>query len=286
MGLLNSLYIPNWYVVEYYDLNTNAYYKVVCERFDTKVEQAVSDRQLLQGDAGTHVFDINGTTWSTTLSSDLLIFRTGDRDGFFVRDIFDLLIYDFNQLRYKLTYPNSLVLYNQNLLSNATVNIGKNLTCSLTYNSYYQDKFGLTPVTVAQDPAGIDFVARTAKFYDTRFYVDGYNYLVQSGSMSIKIDYKKMYLFNTSSSEPFYSPESYSVSGNLTIAINEYDFNSMYISNQLFLSLFPKFANVSLLVDNRYLSLGQASLLISNDIKLEGQLIIATVSFKTYARKI
>ena len=64
------------------------------------------------------------------------------------------------------------------------------------------------------------------------------------------------------------------------------DFNSMYVNNQNFLSLFPKFANVSLLVDNRYLSLGQASLLISNEIKIEGQLIIATVSFKTYARKI
>jgi hypothetical protein len=286
MALLNSLYIPNWYVIEYFNVNTNSYYKVVCERFSTKVEQAVSDRQLIQGDAGTHVFDVNGTTWSTTLSSDLLIFKDGNRDGFFVRDIFDLLIYDFNQLRNKLTYPNLVELYNQNLLSSATVNIGKNLTCNLTYNNYYQDKFGLTPVTIAVDASNIDFVARTAKFYDTRFYVDGYNYLIQSGSMSMKIDYRKMYLFNTSSSEPFYSPESYSVSGNLTIAINDNDFNSMYVNNQTFLSLFPKFANVSLLVDNRYLSLGQASLLISNEIKIEGQLIIATVSFKTYARKI
>ena len=286
MGILNSAYIPNWNIVTYYDVNTNLENKVIFERFDSKIDQPISEKELIQGDAGTHVFDVGGLTWTSTLSSDLLIFKDGNRDGFAVRDLFDLLIYDFNQVRNKLTYPNSTFLYNQNLLSSGTLNIGKNLTCSLTYNSHYLDKFGIGTVQAYDDPAGIDFVARTAKFYDTRFFVDGYGYLIQSGSMSLKINYKKMYMFNTNTNEPFYSPESYSVSGNLTVAIYRDEMESYYLSNQSFLSIFPKFANVSLLVDNRYLSLGQASLITSSDIKLEGQLILATVSFKTYARKI
>jgi hypothetical protein len=286
MGILNSAYIPNWNIVTYYDFNTNLENKVIFERFDSKVDQPIAEKELIQGDAGTHVFDVGGLTWTSTLSSDLLIFKDGNRDGFAVRDLFDLLIYDFNLVRNKLTYPNSTFLYNQNLLSSGTVNIGKNLTCNLTYNSHYFDKFGIATVQAYDDPAGIDFVARTAKFYDTRFFVDGSTYLIQSGSMSLKINYKKMYMFNTNTNEPFYSPESYSVSGNLTVAIYRDEIESYYLTNQSFLSIFPKFANVSLLVDNRYLSLGQASLITSSDIKLEGQLILATVSFKTYARKI
>lgn len=286
MGILNSSYIPNWNIITYYDLNTNFVNKVIFERFNSKVEQSISERELIQGDAGTHVFDVGGMNWVSTLSSDLLIFKNGDRDGFAVKDLFDLLIYDFNLVRNKLTYPNSTYLYNQNLLSSATVNIGKSLTCNLSYNNHYQDKFGISTVLGFDDPASLDFVARTAKYYDTRFFVDGYNYLIQSGSMSLKINYKKMYLFNTNTNEPFYSPESYSVSGNITVAIFRDEIESYYLSNQSFLSIFPKFANVSLLVDNRYLSLGQASLIASSDIKLEGQLILATVSFKTYARKI
>ena len=286
MPILDSAYIPNWHVISYFDINNNNYYKAISERLDIKVDQSVNERELIQGDAGSHVFDVGGTTWNTTLSSELLIFKEGDRFGYGVRDLFDLLIYDFNTLRYKLTYPNSTFLYNQNLLTSATVNIGKNLNCNLQYNNYFSDKFGLTVTTVADDAANLDFVARVAKYYDTRFYIDGSPYLIQSGSMNIKVGYKKMYLFNTNTNEPFYSPETYSVNGSVTLAIFSDEIQNTYVSNQIFLTLFPKFANVSILVDDRYLSLGQASLITNSDVKIEGQLITATVSFKTYARKI
>lgn len=286
MALLNSAYIPNWHVISYFNANENNFHKAISERLEIKVDQSVNEKELIQGDAGSHVFDVGGTTWSTILSSELLIFKSGDRFGYGVRDLFDLLIYDFNALRYKLTYPNSIYLDNQNLLTSATVNIGKNLSCNLQYLNYFSDKFGLTLTTVADDPANLDFVARVAKFYDTRFYIDGSPYLIQSGSMNVKIGYKKMYLFNSNTNEPFYSPETYSVNGSVTLAIFSDEIQNTYISNQSFMSLFPKFANVSILVDDRYLSLGQASLLTNSDIKIEGQLITATVSFKTYARKI
>jgi hypothetical protein len=121
----------------------------------------------------------------------------------------------------------------------------------------------------------LDFIARTAKNYDVRFMIDGNNYYIKSGTINISVGYSEVYIANTGYQYPFFSPQTHSVTGSFEI----YAIHDAYES-------IPVEGNISLLVGDRYLELGQNSIFSSDNKKIDGSQSANTinVSFTGFAR--
>ena len=313
MAIITSDYIGKWYWLRY-DNNI-----VLAEEFSTELTRAVSGKKLIQGDAGVHVMSVNGKTMTSTLSSEVLIqipqpkynldssvpnkvtppFNPG------YKDVFDLLIDDFTFIKANLynsdywlrlykssgnpyyqqlafTYdPKYWYMRPKNLLTSASIQISDTIRCTLNYNSFYDQTFESIEFAKVF-PTNYDFLARVAKNYDCRFYVtDGTDHLLRilSGSISINVSYSKMYLLNTESEYPIYSPQSYEVSGTLTVPTNDW-----HMMRNLFNSKVVTKTNFSILIGSRYLRLGQAVIEDRLNLNMGDNIMTAEISFKGYAR--
>jgi hypothetical protein len=257
MAIYTSDHIGKWYWLKY---ENNI---VLAEEFSTELSRAVSNKQLIQGDAGVHVMSVNGKTMTSTLSSDVLIeipqakynlnnsvpsaITPPYNPGY--KDVLDLLIDDFALIRANLYNPNFWFMRPKNLLTSASLQIGNTIRCSLNYNAYYDQIFELIQFADVF-PSNYDFLARVAKNYDCRFYATNENdqiLKVLSGSINITVNYSKMYLAGTESEYPIYSPQGYEVSGSITIPARSW--NQL---RDLFNSKVVTFTNFSLLVGTRY----------------------------------
>jgi len=313
MAIYTSDQIGKWYWLRY-DNNV-----ILAEEFTTELTRAVSDKQLIQGDAGVHVMSVNGKTMTSTLSSDVLIeipqgrFNINNSVPSVItppfnpayRDVLDLLIDDFAFIKTSLynpdywlrlsrntgnaTYKNTANMYDEkfwytnprNLLSSASIQIGNTVRCTLNYNAYYDQIFNRIEFVDAF-PQSSDFLARVAKNYDCRFYatLDSDQYLrILSASININIRYAKMYLANTESEYPLYSPQGYEVSGSITVPAKEWNF-----FRNLYNSKVVSYTNFSLLVGSRYLRLGQALIEDKINLSMGDNMMTAEISFKGYAR--
>ena len=302
MAIYTSDHIGKWYWLRY---GNNI---VLAEEFSTEISRAVSNKQLIQGDAGVHVMSVNGKTMTSTLSSDVLIeipqakynlnssvpnvITPPYNPGY--RDVLDLLITDFALIRANLYNPDYWLMRPKNLLTSASLQIGSTIRCSLNYNAYYDQIFELIQFADAF-PSNYDFLARVAKNYDCRFYAtqgynnfDSYNNFssgydqilkVLSGSININVNYSKMYLAGTESEYPIYSPQGYEVSGSITIPARSW--NQL---RDLFNSKVVSYTNFSLLVGTRYLRLGQAVIEDKMNLSMGDNLMTAEISFKGYGR--
>jgi hypothetical protein len=302
MAIYTSDHIGKWYWLKY-DNNI-----VLAEEFTSEISRAVSNKQLIQGDAGVHVMSVNGKTMTSTLSSDILIeipqakynlnssvpnvITPPYNPGY--RDVLDLLITDFALIRANLYNPDYWFMRPKNLLTSASLQIGSTIRCSLNYNAYYDQIFELIQFADAF-PSNYDFLARVAKNYDCRFYAtqgynnfDSYNNFssgydqilkVLSGSININVNYSKMYLAGTESEYPIYSPQGYEVSGSITIPARSW--NQL---RDLFNSKVVTYTNFSLLVGTRYLRLGQAVIEDKMNLTMGDNLMTAEISFKGYGR--
>jgi hypothetical protein len=302
MAIYTSDHIGKWYWLKY-DNNI-----VLAEEFTSELSRAVSNKQLIQGDAGVHVMSVNGKTMTSTLSSDVLIeipqakynlnssvpnvITPPYNPGY--RDVLDLLITDFDLIRANLYNPDYWYMRPKNLLTSASLQIGSTIRCSLNYNAYYDQIFELIQFADAF-PSNYDFLARVAKNYDCRFYAtqgynnfDSYNNFssgydqilkVLSGSININVNYSKMYLAGTESEYPIYSPQGYEVSGSITIPARSW--NQL---RDLFNSKVVSYTNFSLLVGTRYLRLGQAVIEDKMNLSMGDNLMTAEISFKGYGR--
>lgn len=289
MSILSSDHVGKWYWLRY-DENI-----ILAEEFSTEINRSVSSKKLIQGDAGVHVMGVNGKTMTSTLSSDVLIeipqpnYNLDSSNPTVVippfnqgyRDVFDLLISDFNILKTNLYNPSYWYVRPRNLLSSASLQIGNTIRCTLNYNCYYDQLFKLIEFANVF-PANYDFLARVAKNYDCRFYVtDGYdNYLrILSGSININVNYTKFYIANTESEYPLYSPQGYEVSGNITVSAKNWN-----ILRDLYNSKVVSYTNFSILIGDRYLRLGQAVIEDKMSFTMADNLITAEISFKGFAR--
>jgi hypothetical protein len=302
MAIYTSDHIGKWHWLKY-DNNI-----VLAEEFTSEISRAVSNKQLIQGDAGVHVMSVNGKTMTSTLSSDILIeipqakynlnssvpnvITPPYNPGY--RDVLDLLITDFALIRANLYNPDYWFMRPKNLLTSASLQIGSTIRCSLNYNAYYDQIFELIQFADAF-PSNYDFLARVAKNYDCRFYAtqgynnfDSYNNFssgydqilkVLSGSININVNYSKMYLAGTESEYPIYSPQGYEVSGSITIPAKNW-----YQLRDLFNSKVVSYTNFSLLVGTRYLRLGQAVIEDKMNLSMGDNLMTAEISFKGYGR--
>ena len=226
------------------------------------------------------------------------------------KDVLDLLIDDFTFIKANLYSPqywfdlfqktNNLYykqlasLYDgkfwytrpKNLLASASIQIGNSIRCSLTYNAYYDQIFDRIEFANAF-PSNYDFLARVAKNYDCRFYAtQDDNFLgndqilkVLSGSINININYAKIYLANTESEYPIYSPQGYEVSGTITVPARSWN-----LLRDIYNSKVVTYTNFSLLVGTRYIRLGQAVIEDKINMVMNDNLLTAEISFKGYAR--
>ena len=297
MSILTSDYIGGWYLLE----------KISNNNFDTSQQPFyllgnvvntsttnIAPLDLIQGDAGILVIDQKGKKETCTLSGPGLIIKNLDTTIYTYKDIIDVFIEDYELLLSfmfmsiedinntgDLDYLNSilnvlgLTIENRNLLSSATINIGTQIDCSLNYNVNYLRKFNVKYNDYANTlQPNYDFIARTAKNYDCRFFIDGNEYYIKSGSVSINIGHKELFIANTKSQLPFYSPQSHSVSGNLDIIAPHTDYTSIPIAG-----------NCSILIGDRYIELGQASVKSSYSRNLNpGQTSTVNIAFTAYAR--
>ncbi len=289
MGIYTSDHIGKWYWLRY---GNNI---ILAEEFSTELSRSVSNKQLIQGDAGTHVMSVNGKTMTSTLSSDVLIeIPQGNYNldnpvpkvvippynpGY--KDVLDLLIDDFALIRSNLFNPNFWFMQPRNLLTSASLQIGSSVRCTLNYNAYYDQLFQLIQFADAF-PDNYDFLARVAKNYDCRFYATNeYDQLLKvlSGNINISINYTKMYLAGTESEYPIYSPQGYEVSGSITVPARSW--NTL---RDLYNSKVITYTNFSLLVGNRYLRLGQAVIEDKMNLSMGDNLMTAEISFKGYGR--
>jgi hypothetical protein len=289
MAIYTSDHIGKWYWLRY---GSNI---VLAEEFTSELSRAVSNKQLIQGDAGVHVMSVNGKTMTSSLSSDVLIeipqakYNINNSVPSVItppfnpayKDVLDLLIDDFALIRANLYNPNFWFMRPKNLLTSASLQIGSTIRCSLNYNAYYDQIFELIQFADVF-PSNYDFLARVAKNYDCRFYATNENdqiLKVLSGSINININYSKMYLAGTESEYPIYSPQGYEVSGSITIPARNW--NQL---RDLFNSKVVTFTNFSLLVGTRYLRLGQAVIEDKMNLSMGDNLMTAEISFKGYGR--
>ena len=289
MAIYTSDHIGKWYWLKY---GNNI---VLAEEFTSELSRAVTNKQLIQGDAGVHVMSESGKTMTSTLSSDVLIeipqakynlnssvpnvITPPYNPGY--RDVLDLLITDFDLIRANLYNPDYWFMRPKNLLTSASLQIGSTIRCSLNYNAYYDQIFELIQFADAF-PSNYDFLARVAKNYDCRFYATNENdqiLKVLSGSINININYSKMYLVGTESDYPIYSPQGYEVSGSITVPARNWN-----LLRDLFNSKVVSYTNFSLLVGTRYLRLGQAVIEDKMNLSMGDNLMTAEISFKGYGR--
>jgi hypothetical protein len=302
MAIYTSNHIGKWHWLKYDG------YVVLAQDFSSQVQRDIQPKKLIMGDGGTHVMGFNGIENTVTISSDILL-RNSFRDTskypnindsqlhiseapmqstYLYRDPFDLLITDFDKIKafIFLFNPYNNVTYStglssRNLLTSASINISNNIRCNLNYNCLYNQFVSIQYADYF--PPNYDFIARTAKNYDCKFFVTDdptTTYKVLSADINISVNYSKIYILNQESEYPLYGPNGYDVSGSIkTPAKNWYALQYMFDNTNA-----PKTTNFSLLVGNRYLRLGQVLVEDKIEFSMSEGLMTATISFKGYAR--
>ena len=298
MAIIDSRYVGSWYFLKTVLSNVSGTSYILANNVVNNSDLSIAPKDLIQGEAGTLVIDQLGRKDKITVTGDALIIKNA-AGNYLVptttvtyKDVFDLLIDDYYLLLNFFFYPVEdiynvddlgwlqyilaqlgLTITNKNLLTSAAINIGNNVSCTLNYNCSYDTKFTIDlPVTNSNSE---DFIARTAKNYDIRFYVDGNEYYIKSGTVNINVGYSEVYIANTGYQYPFFSPQTHNLSGSFEIYARHDSYTSI-----------PVEGNCSLLVGDRYLELGQASIKSNYTRKIDANSSANTISisFTAFAR--
>jgi hypothetical protein len=292
MAIIDSRYIGSWYFLKTALTNVSGTSYILANSVTNNSDLSISPKDLIQGEAGTLVIDQLGRKDKITVNGDALIIKDLETTTVTYKDVFDLLIDDYYLLLNFFFYPVEdiynvdnlewlqyilaqlgLTIANKNLLTSAQITIGSNVSCTLGYNCSYDTKFTIDlPVT---NNSGEDFIARTAKNYDVRFYIDGNEYYIKNGTININVGYSEVYIANTGYQYPFFSPQTHNLTGSFEIFARHDSYDSI-----------PVEGNCSLLVGDRYLELGQASIKSNYTRKIDANMSTNTIniSFTAFAR--
>jgi hypothetical protein len=317
MPLIPSNYINSWFKVQD-KLPPNNFY--ILRSIISNLNQVVDKKDYMQGDAGTHVMSIRDNVWSTTINSPVLIIQQPEKNFL---DSFDLFLQTFYKLRTYFTEvtealaddPESdIYLTTADLLSRATIQINDNgVDVSITYLNKFDQMFDfILPDQNFVKPYGdsqykqnknnpyfstIDYLSRTARFYDVKFYIpeDNVEFIVRSGSISVAVDYAKLFFINSNTSQPFYKPKGYSIQGEVDLIIpadiweliikpETNDLNRV-LPGQNFMQLIKEKVNCSIgIADGRMFKVGLVNATSEFNLTMEsGSLPSLKVKFETYA---
>lgn len=281
MPILTSNYIASWYLVY-----LNGKYRLL-ESWNESLQQDVNNKQMIQGDIGTHIMDIGGIWYSATVTSPVIIMG---QPGTGLYDVFDIVLEGLAVAQNPITddIANSL----DYILETSTISVnpeGINVTANIlnaagwaNQKQYFGDNY-------------TDFVGRTARFYDTIFNFMGGTYLIKSADITITVESDKIY-FIGQSQIPTYTIKGYSVSGKATLVTTPDSYEAQTLINLQTPGYHtPVNREVSLQIQDQYsangfgfrkLNLGEYMEVpnISLDLK-PNQTIEANVDFKTYFRR-
>jgi hypothetical protein len=320
MPIIPSNYINSWFKVQDKLPPYNFY---VLRSVSSSLNQVVEKRDYMQGDAGTHVMSIRDNVWSTTINSPVLIIEQLDRSPYDFLDSFDLFLQTFYKLR---TYfkevtesladdPESdIYLTTADLLSRATIQISDaGVDVNLTYLNNFDQMFEflLPNQNFVKTSDGskykqnasnaylstIDYLSRTARFYDVKFYIpeDNVEFIVKSGSISVSVDYAKLFFINSNTSQPFYKPKGYSIQGEVDLIIPTDIWTSIIkpatndlnrvLPGQNFMQLIKEKVNCSIgIADGRMFKVGLVNATSDFTLAMDsGSLPSLKVKFETYA---
>jgi len=283
MPILPPELISTWYIM--YDTSTgNPTYRLL-ENWSESQSQSVTPKPLLQGDIGTHVMDIGGIKYTTTINSPVVIVETNG--GTDITSVFDLLLTSFNVIFDPTLQSDPNLTY---ILKSAAINIRQEgVTVDLTYWSSQPGAF--QPAYISP----FDFIARTARFYDTTFVVNDSdvtgNYQIITGSINIDVNLSENYFINTGSQLPYFGIQGYTVKGNVDILATPITNTSNNIFDRFFVTaqspgiLNTINANTSLKIGNVQLNLGQTSVVNNSSIKMSpNQPTTVKLEFNSYVR--
>lgn len=329
MPLIPSNYINSWYKVQD-RLPPNNFY--IFRSITSTLNQVVEKRDYIQGDAGTHVMSIRDNVWSTSINSPVLIIKQLESEYLFL-DSLDLFLQTFYKLR---TYfkevteateddPESdIYLTTADLLSRATIQISDSgVDANLTYLNNFDQMFefllpgqdfvkeqeqnkdksseGSTTEYKSnkeiKNATTIDYLSRTAKFYDVKFYIpeDNVEFIVKSGTINVSVDYAKLFFVNSNTSQPFYKPKGYSIQGEVDLiipadiwaSIIKPEFNNLdrVLPGQNFMQLIKEKVNCSIgIADGRMFKVGLVNATSDFNLTMDsGSLPSLRVKFETYA---
>jgi len=189
----------------------------ILEKFNLTQTNSLSDKQMIQGSLGVRVMDVGEIFWTSQIDSTALIYENGINT-----DIFGLL----TRLWGNILRINSGAIPEQPLLDKASINITKDaVKVSMTLKSDYANYFSIN-TGGATEP-----IARTAKWYDCLLTINngpigygGTSTTVGIESAEINLDTKmNQRYFIGQGQTPFFSVESYKVSGRITILASPAD---------------------------------------------------------------
>ena len=221
MPLLNSEYLSNWYTLSFDNVGI-----CIAESFSQAKVQEASPKSAIQGDIGTHIMDIGGKYYTSTVSAPVLI-------GYTNSDVFDV----FDLIGYFTTAQSNTVVYAESayLMESAQIEVSTEAV-KVTANFQGDRRIDIaTYVTSAPD----NLYARTARFYDVKFQIGkigGFYFIgnILSGNISIKFDIDKVYVLgkdaNQNPQAPNFAIRGYSATGNIKLAITPEDYAN-YLDN-------------------------------------------------------
>jgi len=211
MPLLNSEFLSNWYTISF-----DRFGICIAESFTQAKVQEAQNKGAIQGDIGTHIMDIGGKYYTSSVSAPVLI-------GYTTAEVFDVfdLIKHYTEYQ-SATIPNTF--FNNvdgpaYLLKGAQIDISAEAV-KATANFEGDSRVDIATYAIA---APENLYARTARFYDTKFTLgpigvieDTFNIL--SGNININFDIDKVYILN-STQAPRFAVRGYSASGSIKLAI-------------------------------------------------------------------
>lgn len=230
MPVLSPKLLATWYYLVDSENPNNI---ILAENYEQNLNQDIKSRPMIQGDIGVHAMDVGGIKYTTTISSPILIVETNSaRYGtptnsptaseFNTNEIsnsFGLLINKFNEIRYPdspiydPTNPNPIVL------KSGRLNISEEaVSTDMTFVSGFGNVFSPVYVGDSEPP---DFIARTARWYDTGLVITEYPalpivYPIIEASLNFEVDIEENYFMGTGQT-PFFSVQGYKVSGSLKV---------------------------------------------------------------------
>ena len=293
MPLLNSKFLSNWYTISV----PNQTKPVLVESFtQTKIQDA-SNKGMIQGDIGVRVMDVGTLYYSSSLSGPIIV-PGSDALNNPINDFVDL----FNLITDNVAYQKNGVVGNDIstlLLKSAQIQV---TTEQVRATANFEGDFELASTTYNGEVLDdINLLARTARFYDTYFYlgnitnpsviVQGVNtFPVISGDININFDLDKNFFLGQGQA-PYFSIRGYNATGNVKVALkpSQYTYLTTQIigSNQASGILNYNAGNIGVQIANfnlnKILNLGTAFVITKIEFSMQqNSIITATIEFNAF----
>lgn len=206
----------------------------ILENISQKQINVLSPKNMIQGSLGVRIMDVGEIYWDTSINSTIILSNSN------FGNIFTLIKDRWDKIQ-NLSKTGELTNFNTPILTKASITVNKDaVSCSLdliSEQSYFNIEKGPIP----------DFTARVAKWYDCTLTLAGLpgsfpnfassiNFPVESASINLESTVNRRFFINVGQT-PYFSLESYKVSGTFTILATASDILGVDLINPQTLKL-------------------------------------------------